>query len=243
MFGNRQKRQRAARLLEEFIRNNELLSDPTPPGVPSAVRLSLEQWQRERLVRTYSDLRGHPHYGPAVAFFLNDLYGSKNFHLHEHHVEHIYPVMVRLLPGDVLNTVAQAIEFDILTRELDVRMMRVLAEELGVTNGIGEEVYSEAYRRCGDYERRLRQIELVHEVGRDLDVLVHKPLVYGALRVARTPARLAGLGDLQDFLERGFSAFRNMRGAQGLLDTIAQREKTILDRIYEKHPRPFDVGQ
>ncbi|NIR28165.1 MAG: hypothetical protein GWN84_02290 [Gammaproteobacteria bacterium] len=242
MSDHRRKRQRAARLLEDYIRNDALLRGPTlSPGTES-VRRSLERWQRERLVRTYADLRRHSRYGPAVEFFLNDLYGPKNFQLHEHHFEQIYPVMVRLLPSDVLNTVAQAVEFDVLTRELDMQMLRVLVEELRVTNGISEEVYAEAYRRCDNYDRRLHQIELVHEVGGDLEELVHKRLVYAALRLARRPARLAGLGDLQDFLERGFAAFRNMRGADKLLDIIVHREKTILDRIYNRHPQPFDLS-
>ncbi len=242
MPDHRQKRQRAARLLEKYIRNDALLRGPELSPESESVRRSLERWQRERLVRTYADLRRHSRYGPAVEFFLDDLYGPKNFQLHEHHFDHIYPVMVRLLPSDVLNTVAQAVEFDALTGELDMDLLRVLVEDLGVTNGISEDAYAEAYRRCDNYDRRLRQIELVREVGADLDHLVHKRLVHAALRLARGPARLAGLGDLQDFLERGFTAFRNMRGADRLLDTIVQREKTILNRIYDRHPQPFDLS-
>lgn len=242
MSDHRRKRQRAARLLEDYIRNDASLREPELSPGSEAVQRSLERWQRERLVRTYADLRRHRRYGPAVEFFLNDLYGPKNFQLHEHHFEHIYPVMVRLLPSDVLNTVAQAVEFDVLTRKLDMEMLRVLVEDLGVTNGISEDAYAEAYRRCDNYDRRLRQIELVREVGGDLDQLVHKRFVYAALRLARRPARLAGLGDLQDFLERGFNAFRNMQGADELTSTIVQREKTILDRIYGRHPQPFDLS-
>lgn len=241
MFGDRERRQRVARLLQQFIRNNELLGSAELPPEAVAARRSLERWQLERLKRVYADVRENPRYGPAVEFFLNDLYGPKSFELHEHHFEHIYPVMVRVLPASVLDTVARAIEFDVLTQELDTRLLRVLTDELGVTNGIAEDVYVEAYRRCDDYEQRARQIELVREVGEDLDRLVHKPLVHAALRVAHTPARLAGLGELQDFLERGFSAFRNMHGAGGLLDTIVSREQAILDRIYARHPQPFDL--
>ena len=57
----------------------------------------------------------------------------------------------------------------------------------------------------------------------------------------RRPARLAGFGELQDFLERGFRAFRHMEDASEFLDTIERRETQILDRIYARHPHPFDL--
>jgi len=228
----------AARLLQQFVRNDELRRAPQAP--PSTVR-ELERWQHERLAHTYADLRASPRYRPAIDFFLNDLFGSKSFDLADHHIEHIYPVMVRLLPADVLDTVAKAVEFDVLTRECDMRMLRALTDELGITNGIDTETYVEAYRRCGNYEQRRRQIELIRMVGSDLDLLVNRRWVNTALRLARRPARMAGLGELQNFLERGFDAFRTMGGAAQFLDTVERREKRIMDRIFEGHPRPFDL--
>ena len=78
-------------------------------------------------------------------------------------------------------------------------------------------------------------------MGRDLDSLVTKPLVYRTLKLMRTPARLAGLEDLQDFLERGFEAFRAMGGAQAFLEVVESRETEILNRLFSGAPRPFSV--
>ena len=47
----------------------------------------------------------------------------------------------------------------------------------------------------------------------------------------RQPARLAGLSGLQDFLERGFAAFRSMGGAEEFLRTIDARETQIMEAI------------
>lgn len=55
----------------------------------------------------------------------------------------------------------------------------------------------------------------------------------------RRPARLAGMEDLQSFLERGFEAFRHMGGADYFLATIGAREKAILNRLFSGHPSPF----
>jgi hypothetical protein len=50
---------------------------------------------------------------------------------------------------------------------------------------------------------------------------------------------MAGMEDLQLFLERGFEAFRHMGGATHFLSTIAQRETAILNRLFSGHPSPF----
>jgi hypothetical protein len=69
-------------------------------------------------------------------------------------------------------------------------------------------------------------------VGQRLDALVKKPFILSTLKLMRTPAQLAGLGDLQDFLERGFEAFRGMGGARAFLETIEEREREIARGIF-----------
>ncbi len=69
--------------------------------------------------------------------------------------------------------------------------------------------------------------------------LVVKPWIFATLKLMRGPARLAGLQDLQTFLERGFAAFRHMDGAEHFLATIGGRETQILSRLFSGHPTPF----
>ncbi len=89
---------------------------------------------------------------------------------------------------------------------------------------------------------RVRQIKLIVQIGEDIDVVVKVPLAGMTLRAARGPALHAGWSQLQDFLERGYHAFKHMHGARYFLDTISGRERQILDRIYARHPQPFDVA-
>jgi hypothetical protein len=57
----------------------------------------------------------------------------------------------------------------------------------------------------------------------------------------RTPARMAGLEDLQDFLERGFEAFRAMGGAEDFLALVRARETAILNRLFSGAVEPFSI--
>jgi hypothetical protein len=210
------------------------------PERAAALLPLLRHWQAQRLARTYADLAADPRYAPAAAFFLSDIYGERDFSARDRAVERAYPLLTRTLPRAALAPVARAIELDALSKELDTAVAGVLARDLAVRDRIDESSYAAAYRRCDNRAQRLRQIELTVAVGTDLDRAVAKPLVRRLLILARTPAHAAGLGELQDFLERGFDAFRHMGGAALFLKTIETREKAILERLFAGQPRPFD---
>jgi hypothetical protein len=205
-------------------------------GHPPPRLAELKAWQAARLARTYADLAADPRYAKATAFFLGDLYGAKDFSGRDQAMLRIYPVMVRTLPMGAVETAALAIEVDALSEDLDRRVAAALGP-----GTIDESSYGQAYRQAGTRAERARQIELIDEVGRRLDLLVEKPFIYATLRVMRQPARLAGLQDLQTFLERGFEAFRHMGGAEEFLATIGGRETQILSRLFSGHPSPFSV--
>ncbi len=194
----------------------------------------VKAWQASRLARTYADLAASPRYAKATAFFLGDLYGAKDFSGRDEAMLRIYPIMVRTLPGSAVRAAALAIEVDALSEELDRRLTACLEP-----GPLSESSYARAYREAGTRAERLRQIELIDEVGRRLDLLVMKPLVYATLKLMRAPARLAGMEDLQSFLERGFEAFRHMGGAEEFLATISRRETAILTRLFSGHPSPI----
>lgn len=220
------------------LRNQEDLED-----APGLSQMELSHWQSNRLARTHADLRESPRYKLATEFFLSDLYGAKDFSRRDNDLERSYPMIITVLPVNAIYAVAMAVELDALSLELDGLMSRILSEELNVNTEaeLTEEAYAEAYRRSDNYNQRKYQIELIRILGQDLDIVVAKPFIYAALCLARTPAQLAGFGELQDFLERGFRAFRHMQGAEEFLNTIVRQEMRILNRIYARHPKPFDL--
>jgi hypothetical protein len=168
-------------------------------------------WQRARLARTYADLAVQPRYAPAVDFFLNDLYALKGFSKRDAEMIRIYPTLRKLLPKSTVETVGFAMELDVLSENLDQTLTRLLFEK---DSAFSEARYIEAFRRCSKEVERMRQAEPVDQVGERLDAAVEKPLIYSTLKLLRKPAHLSGLEELKDFLEHGFSAFRQMHGAK-----------------------------
>jgi hypothetical protein len=211
-----------------------------PERVAAALPL-LRRWQARRLARTYADLAADKRYAPATAFFLSDIYGERDFAERDRAVERAYPVIRKTLPKASLVPLERAMELHDLSVKLDGRLCAALVDELGVRERITEAAYAEGYRRCDNRAQRLRQIELIVAVGTDLDKVVAKPLVGRMLALSRRPARAAGFGELQEFLQRGFEAFRRMGGAAEFLKTIDTRERAILERLFAGHPQPFDL--
>jgi hypothetical protein len=201
-------------------------------------RLRLREWQAGRLARTHAQLLESTRFGQAAQFFLSDLYGPKDFSSRDEEVERILPLLIKMLPGSALRTIALAIELDALTERLDAAMVAELCRA-GLIDRIDNDAYAAAYRTVGCRPERQRQIVLIRETGQALDRLAKKPLLHGMLKLMRAPAHLAGLGDLHEFLERGFNAFRGMGSASEFLDSIESKEQQLLVNLFAGTARPF----
>ena len=189
---------------------------------------NLQVWQSERLERDYTDVRKVPKNLLACNFFLYELYGDADFARRDQDVERIYPIMVKVLPGAVLGTVSRAVELNALSHELDLAMLAHLP------NGVLTEAdYARAYRLSVPVDQRRYQLSLILRLGRELARVVQIPLMYRLLQLCRWPAKMAGLGALQLFLERGFAAFVALDGAKPFLGEIRTREVAFLKRCID----------
>ncbi|TNH82034.1 FFLEELY motif protein [Aeromonas sobria] len=191
----------------------------------------LRQWQADRLGRTHRDLLESDRYGPAAAFFLTDLYGPGDCARRDADVMRVMPTAERLLPESGLKVLAQAIELDALSEELDYLMV-VALRRIGGINLISAEHYVIAYRAVGEMVRREQQITLVNELGMTLDRLARKPLLGATLKLVSGPAHLAGLGELFSFVERGYRVCHQMGRANEFLEAIASRETAIMTALF-----------
>jgi hypothetical protein len=201
----------------------------------------LRNWQSERLKRTHADLLTSARYGPACRFFVDEIYAARDFSQRDQDIEYLYSVMSSFVPDFLLGLVRKAIQINDLSVALDRSLLKALVEDLGMTDTLTPELYAEGYRICDNYTERAQQIDLLVEIGRQVDLATRLPLIGTTLRLAGRPARLAGWGELHDFLEGGYQAFKHMRRAGNFLKIIRQREIDILDRIFSEDPNPFSI--
>ncbi|MEO8101393.1 MAG: hypothetical protein ABI790_02635 [Betaproteobacteria bacterium] len=219
----------------EALRGKEALADAADLAFHGRVK-AVKLWQQQRLRRSYTDLAADSRYAMAVDFFLDELYGTKDSAIRDRDLIRMYPTIKRLLPKFAFDTVDNALELDVLAEEFD----QAIATRLAGAK-LTDASYAAAFRAVGRHADRLHQVELMREVGQGLDLVVKKPLIYTTLKMLRKPAQMAGLGEMQQFLEAGFAAFRHMNGADHFLDTIAARETVLIERLFDNRPDPFAV--
>jgi hypothetical protein len=200
----------------------------------------LQRWQAERLAKSFADFVASEATRPGAEFFLTDLYGDHDVTARDRGVERVMPMMKKLMPPELLATAADAIELAVLSHAFDLRVAEALdAMHIDPRQPLRTEDYAEAYRRAGKPRLRDRQVDLVTAIGDALDQAVRKPWLSRLLRISRFPARAAGLGDLQAFLERGFAAFHAMADAPAFMQAIAARERDASARIFAGSADPF----
>jgi hypothetical protein len=200
---------------------------------------AIKRYQHERFEMTHADLLAHPRYGGASRFFLEELYGPVDFTQRDAQFARIVPALVRLFPAQVVVTVQTLAALHALSEQFDSAMARALQSPKA-----DAQRYTEAWQMCGDAAGRERQIALMEDVGRSLDALTRNPLLHSSLRLMRGPARAAGLGALQSFLETGFDTFRAMRGADEFLRLVGDRERALAAMLFNSRPaRAADLGQ
>jgi hypothetical protein len=205
-------------------------------GEPELARrlAHVQKWQSKRLLRSHADLHANPRYRLAVEFFFNELYGG-DARRRDADLIKVQGAMARLLPREALHALCLAVQLEILSQELDAEVARALpAAAITVPR------YAEAYRAAGRRADRERQIALTIEIGRYLESVVRRPMVRMLVKLARGPAHAAGFGLLQEFLERGLDAFEAMHGATEFLDTVSEREREAMNRLFSGAKDPFD---
>lgn len=204
-------------------------ADPSLGARTTAVK----DYQHRRFARTYADLLASPRYRAAARFFLDELYGPRDFTARDQQFERVVPGLVRLFPAAIVGTVCSLAELHSLSERLDTRM----AAHLPGTQFAAVD-YVSAWQATGEADARRRQIALMLEVGQSLERYTRTPLLRQSLRLMRGPARAAGLSALQSFLESGFDTFRDLGGAEDFLQMVAQRERILCEALFASVTMP-----
>ncbi len=195
---------------------------------------TVKHMQAQRFSGTYQDLLGSASYAACANFFLEELYGAKNFAERDAQFARIAGALQRTFPEQVVATAVALAELHQLTEELDLAMALNWPLQTGLPKA---QAYVLAWRAVGRRDDRTWQLNAVLGIGEELGQLTRKPGLYFLLKMMRKPAQLAGLGSLQTFLESGFEHFAGLARSKGsvrsFLDTVKAREADWLDRLFD----------
>ena len=228
-----------ARLARRLACHQALYDPACEPRNAARWLQPLQAWQAQRLEHSFAGFLEDPARRPAARFFLTDVYGDRDFTRRDADIARVIPMMQTLLPAALLKTVADGIELGALTHAFDLRMAEALQPLAGRRRSIDVDLYARAYREIGLPRLRTRQIALIVDVGTGLAAALRMPGVGTLLKLSRFPAKAAGLGELQTFLERGFAAFAELGDAHAFLADIRRNETRAMHSLFAGDADPF----
>lgn len=200
----------------------------------TAVR-NIKLFQSRRFMGSYADLMRDPTVRPATQFFLDELYSPGDYSARDAQFARIAGTLQTVFPRPVVHTALTLALLHARTEELDHAMAQAWLAQPEATPEARR--YAAAWQTVGQPEARRQQLAWVMELGHDLTRFTRTPGLRILLRTMRRPARAAGMGALQHFLEAGFDTFGALakkRGAvEGFLETVKARETQLMDLLFD----------
>jgi hypothetical protein len=206
------------------------------PGLRDAV-VGIKVLQARRFAGTYADILSGGPYSAAARFFLEELYGDRDFAERDAQFARIAGAIERFFPSAVVQTAVNLAKLHALTEALDHAMaVAWIASEPSMPEAAR---YVSAWREVGRRDEREAQLSDVLAIGGEMARLTRTPGLRTMLRMMRGPAHAAGLASLQGFLEAGFDTFAAMAkgdGARTFLGIIEERESQLIANLFDSEP-------
>ena len=174
----------------------------------------------------------------AIEFVVSDLSGT-TIASRDRDLERAAPLFIRLLPTMALQTLASGAEMNSRVLEINLALCRHLKAEGVFPGPLSESDYLPALRAATTVDECLGIINILSQLGENLDKLVHVPLIGGTLRAMRGPAHAMGYGSLHGFLDYGFRTFKAIPDVPAFLDVVLGRAAEVFENSFA--PQATDV--
>ena len=219
----------AQEIIKHIHRVNALRDLANQLGVMPIIH-QLQHWQCERLLVTHDDLAQQKRYQKAMAFFVDELYGPKDFSQRDADLVRVIPKLAKVLPDKAMNAMDDALSLNALSFDLDMAMAQYLKAHFP-DEPINRDNYALAYRHVGRIDDRTHQIDIISHLGDQLADVIKIRGIGMLISLSRRPAKLAGVLALHEFLQRGFDAFKALGDVQSFIQPVLVREKAIMQTL------------
>lgn len=207
---------------------------PAPP-THAELKVALQKHQIERLAVTYRDLIESPRWSRLAQFFFSDLYLVGDRTQRNDAFLRLYKHFERILDASFLAGLKSLVDFYLLSETLDEQVTKELLA-LGSNLAIDAAMYEKAYRWADNYDERVRQLEYVEDTLTFVHSMSHRRLIGVMISTMQATSRLIGAAPMVDFLDRGYTAFRDVPDITFFKETVQTRERERVDRIYRDIP-------
>jgi hypothetical protein len=188
----------------------------------STLKRGLQRFQSDRLNRTYADLKADPQYAAIGDFFFNRLYAPEDFTFRDTSIKTLQQALEGKIYRPIASSMIKVVELHELSDRLDDQMVEKMIEN-HLDPRLTMDQYKMIYRQT-DVDQRVYQIKMAGDTTRSFYHLSRKWVVAISLKTINVASHFLNIGDIMDFINEGYTAFRKIRNIDYFIDTISRRE-------------------
>lgn len=203
------------------------------------LKRELQRFQSERLNRTYADLNADPQFSAIGDFFFTQVYAPVDFSFRNASIKTLQQVLEGRIYRPINLAMLKVVELHDLSDALDDGMVANMIDA-GIGPELNLEQYRTIYQQLDNYDQRIYQINLTIDVIKAFHALSQKWVVAASLKTVAATAHVFKVGQVMDFFNEGYRAFRKIKSIDHFVDTIAHRERAWHDALWNDTPFEAD---
>jgi hypothetical protein len=202
----------------------------------------VQAWQKQRMQRTHAKQFAEKHNVLMAEYFINRLYGGPDFDALAQQIARLSKYAhkaEKLIPDNAIKTGTSGVELAILAVQLDEQVAMQLLQDYHPYEKLTDEMMHITYLKLNQGEGRLKQLDLLDQLGQSLDKYMRSFVVYAAFKMCKGAALKYNFNVMYEFMQDGFLAMKPLKSAEKFVKDFTAAERQIIGKVHAGDPLPF----
>ncbi|CAB1219175.1 FFLEELY motif protein [Acinetobacter bouvetii] len=202
----------------------------------------VQAWQKQRMQSTHSKQFAEKHNVLMSEYFLNRLYGGPDFDALAEQIARLMKYAhkaEKLIPENAVKTGTSGVSLAILAVQLDEQVAIQLLEDFHPHEHLNDEMMRLTYLKLDQGQQRLKQLELLDQLGLSLDKYMRSFMVHTAFKMCKGAASKYNFDVMYEFMQDGFLAMKPLKSAEKFVKDFTAVERQIIEKVHAGDPYPF----
>ena len=202
----------------------------------------VQAWQKQRMQRTHLKAFAEKQNILMAEYFLNRLYGGPDFDALAQQIARLTKYAhkaEKLIPDNAIKTGTAGVSLAILAVQLDEQVAIQLLQDYHPYEPLTDEMMRLTYLKLEQTQGRLKQLDLLDQLGKSLDKYMRSFVVYAAFKMCKGAANKYNFNVMYDFMQDGFLAMKPLKSAEKFVKDFTAVERQIIEKVHTGDLQPF----
>lgn len=202
----------------------------------------VQAWQKQRMQATHTKQFAEKQNVLMSEYFLNRLYGGPDFDALAEQIARLMKYAhkaEKLIPENAVKTGTSGVSLAILAVQLDEQVAMQLLEDYHPHEALNDEMMRLTYLKLDQGQSRLKQLDLLDQLGFSLDKYMRSFMVQTAFKMCKGAASKYNFNIMYEFMQDGFLAMKPLKSAEKFVKDFTAVERQIIRKVHASDPHPF----